>query len=159
MQLTRYQVAGSMGAVLALAMPLVMTWEGISRDPYVDLAGVLTVCRGETNVAMRRYTVAECDAMFERSLVKHAGPVLACLPPAAPVEVKAAFVSFGYNVGTKAACGSSAAKWARAGDYARACDGLLAWNKVKRGGKYVPVQGLTNRRQDERALCRRGLQA
>ncbi len=40
-----------------------------------------------------------------------------------------------------------------AGDIRGACDALLAWNKA--GGRVV--QGLTNRRQDERRLCLEGL--
>lgn len=144
---------GAVMAVVLLATPMVARWEGISRDPYVDLAGILTVCRGETQVAMRRYTVAECDAMFERSLIKHATPILGCLPPSAPVPVKAAFVSFGYNVGVKAACGSKAAQRARAGDFGAACNSLMNWVYV---GKRR-VQGLVNRRAAERDLCLKGV--
>jgi lysozyme len=150
------KVAGAgigLGAVLALALPLVAAWEGLRLDPYRDLAGVATVCRGETHVEMRHYTREECDVMLERSLLKHATPILECLPADAPVSVKAAFVSWGYNVGVSAACGSSAAKKARSGDYAGACSGLGAWIYVK-GRK---VQGLVNRRAAEMALCRRGL--
>lgn len=154
MQLSRYQVAGGVGAVLALAAPLIMAWEGYSRDPYLDLAKIPTVCIGETHVPMRRYTDAECAAMFQRSLLKHATPVLECLPATAPVEVKAAFVSFGYNVGVSAACGSKAARKARAGDYAGACNSLLNWAYV---GK-KRVQGLVNRRNAERALCLKGVE-
>lgn len=150
--------AGGLAAVLALATPVVMRWEGLRLDPYTDLAGVRTVCFGETaGVKERRHTRAECDAMLAKSLTKHAQPILDCLPPSAPVEVKAAFVSFGYNVGVSAACRSTAARHVWAGDYARACDGLLAWNKARVSGKLVAVQGLTNRRYDERAICLRGV--
>lgn len=141
-----------------MASPVVMRWEGLRTDPYLDVAGILTVCYGETaNVQRRRHTVAECDAMLNKSLEKHARPILDCLPPTAPVEVKAAFVSFGYNVGTSAACGSSAARKARAGDYAAACQALDRWNKARVNGRLVVVKGLVKRRADERALCERGL--
>lgn len=142
-----------LGAVLLLAAPLVAAWEGKSNDPYLDIAKIPTVCRGETAVEMRHYTDDECDVMFQRSLLKHATPILSCLPPDAPVEVKAAFVSFGYNVGVQAACGSSAARQARAHDYARACASLGSW--VMAGGKRV--QGLVNRRKAETTLCLKGL--
>lgn len=148
--------AAGLAAVLALAGPMVSRWEGRSLDPYRDIANVWTVCDGETAVPMRRYTDAECDAMRERSLRRHASPILQCLPPAAPVEVKAAFTSFGYNVGVTAACNSTAARKARAYDYRGACDGLLAWNKARVGGQLRFVQGLANRRADERALCLKG---
>lgn len=140
---------GGAAAVLALATPLIMAWEGLRLDPYKDVAGVATVCWGETNVPMRRYSRAECDAMLERSIEKHASPVLACLPADAPTPLRAAFVSFGYNVGASAACGSLAAQRARAGRHADACNALLNW--VYAGGKRV--KGLENRRRAERELC------
>jgi lysozyme len=154
--MTRFQTVGagaSVAAVLALSMPVIAAWEGLSLDPYNDIAGIATVCRGETHVQMRRYTLAECDAMFQRSVLKHASPILDCLPREAPTEVKAAFVSFGYNVGVNAACGSAAARKARLGNYPAACDALMNWVFV---GKRR-VQGLVNRRTSERALCRSGL--
>jgi lysozyme len=143
---------GGAAAVLALATPLIMAWEGLRLDPYRDVAGIATVCWGETNVPMRRYTRAECDAMLAKSIEKHASPVLACLPDHAPLEVKAAFVSFGYNVGTSAACSSTAARRVREGRYPEACNALMAW--VNAGGRRV--QGLVNRRAAERELCLQG---
>ena len=150
---TSTKAGAGIAAVIALAAPVVMTWEGVRLDPYVDLAGIQTVCWGQTGVEMRTYSRAECDVMLERSLVKHAGPVLSCLPPEAPVEVKAAFVSFGFNVGTTAACTSKAAEAGRAGDYGRACDLLMNWVYVKK----QRIQGLVNRRLSERKLCLQGL--
>lgn len=149
--------AVGLAAVVALAGPMVSKWEGRRLDPYVDLVGKPTVCDGETAVPMRRYSHAECDAMLAAGLRRHAGPILECLPPSAPLEVKAAFTSFGYNVGTEAACNSTAARKARAYDYRAACDGLLAWNKARVNGQLRFVQGLANRRADERALCLKGI--
>lgn len=147
-------VIGGLAAVLALATPVVMRWEGLRLDPYDDVANIRTVCFGETfNVQERRYSRAECDAMLSKSLTKHAKPILDCMPPDAPLEVKAAFVSFGYNVGVSAACNSTAIRRMWRGDYAGACDQLMRWNRA--GGRVV--SGLTKRRADERALCLRGL--
>lgn len=168
--------AAGLAAAVTLATPMVMRWEGRELDPYIDLAGVKTVCFGETaNVQQRRYTPAECDAMLGRSLLKHARPVLACLPPTAPTGVKAAFVSFSYNVGAAGACGSKAAEFANLGDYRAACQALMSWNKVKqprfgewrcapakrvissKGERYCITDGLTNRRAAERDMCLSGL--
>lgn len=60
-----------------------------------------------------------------------------------------ALVSWSYNVGTGAACGSTLAKKANAGDWQGACNQLRRWDKA--GGK--PVKGLTNRRAAETKLC------
>lgn len=150
----RAGAAGGLAAVLALAAPVVMSWEGLRQDPYVDLVGVRTVCYGETrNVQNRRYSKAECDALLTKSLTDHAKPILGCIPVTAPLEVKAAFVSFGYNVGVSAVCKSTAVKLMWRGDYRGACDQLLRWDRA--GGKVV--KGLTRRRQDERTLCLSGL--
>lgn len=152
--------AAGLAAVIALAEPTIRKWEGYSNDPYRDVAGILTVCVGETaGVQNRRYSDAECDGMLRRSLGKHAGPILKCLPYETPLSVAVAFVVFGYNVGVANACGSTAAKLVRVGNYRDACDGLLAWNKVTDpiSRKKVWSRGLANRRADERALCLSGL--
>lgn len=146
--------ASGVAAIVLLASPLVEKWEGLRNDPYRDLGGVWTVCIGETGVPMRRYTDAECRAMLAKSLTKHGGAVELCMPASTPAPTKAAFYSFAYNVGPTAACGSTAVKRLWAGDIAGACAQLDRWVYVK--GKRV--QGLVNRRREERAMCERGLQ-
>lgn len=152
--------AVSLAAVLTLATPIVMHWEGKRNDPYFDLAMVKTVCFGETaNVQDRRYTDAECRGLLERSIATHAKEVRRCIPVTAPVEVQAAFVSFGYNVGARAACSSTAVRKLNAWDIRGACDGLMAWVKVRdpKTKQLKFSQGLANRRAAERALCLKGV--
>jgi lysozyme len=149
--------AGGVAAACALALPLVAVWEGLRTEPYLDLVKRPTVCFGETNVEMRRYTRPECEAMLQKSLAKYAEPVLDCIPSDAPLSVKAAMTSLAYNAGSRAVCGSTAARRANALDYRGACDALMAWNKARVNGKLVPVKGLTNRRAAERELCLKGL--
>ena len=60
-----------------------------------------------------------------------------------------AFVSWAYNVGTGAACGSTLVRKLKAGDYAGACKELLRW--TKQAGRELP--GLVKRRQQEYAQC------
>lgn len=152
MSALRVGAVGGVSAVVLLALPFVASFEGLRNSPYRDLIGKPTVCFGETQVLMRRYTTDECRDMLSKSLERYASGVMECLPTTAPVEVKAAFASFAYNAGTKAACGSTAARRARAGNYADACDALMAW--VYAGG--VKVAGLVKRRAAERELCLRG---
>jgi lysozyme len=147
--------AGAAGAaaIAAALIPFVGPMEGLRLDPYYDIGGVLSWCYGETaGKPPSDLTKEKCDLLLQRSLVKHAGPILECLPADAPYRVKLAFSSFGYNVGVKAACGSSAARAARAGDYAAACEGLMKWVYVKG----VEIRGLKLRRQKERKLCLTG---
>ncbi|MEL6996612.1 MAG: hypothetical protein AAGK67_18540, partial [Pseudomonadota bacterium] len=56
--------------------------EGVSLTPYSDhLAnGLATVCYGETNAPMRRYTLAECKQMLGDSLAGYADKVRSLTP-------------------------------------------------------------------------------
>lgn len=60
-----------------------------------------------------------------------------------------AIISWAFNVGSRAACGSTLVKKLQAFDYAGACDELLRWDRFN--GK--PLAGLTKRRQEEHKLC------
>lgn len=60
-----------------------------------------------------------------------------------------AYVSWAYNVGTGAACGSTLVKKLQARDYEGACRELPKWNR--QAGRVLP--GLTKRRQAEMELC------
>lgn len=144
-------VAGSAAAaVIALAATIVKPWEGLENDPYKDIVGVLTVCYGETKgVQMRHYSDAECSDMLMRRLGEFHREVAHCVPDEAPIHVKAAVLSFAYNVGSDAMCKSTLSRKLMSGDIAGACAELSRW--VIAGGRRV--QGLVNRRNVERALC------
>ena len=91
---------GGIAVALLLAVPLVAKWEGKRNDPYVDIVGVKTVCFGETRVAMRRYSDAECTAMLQEAVKGFAEPVARCTPMIAnrPYQLAAAS-SLAYNIG------------------------------------------------------------
>ena len=63
-----------------------------------------------------------------------------------------AVVSWAFNVGSQAACGSTLVRKLQAGDYAGACAELSRW--VMFQGRKLP--GLEKRRAAERALCEGG---
>jgi lysozyme len=149
---TLYKKLGTTAAVAALA--LVAAWEGKRNDPYFDIVHVQTVCYGETNVAMRHYSDAECQDMLAKSLGSYGDAVLKRNPGlrARPYQLAAA-VSLSYNIGPAAYAKSTVAKRFDARDWRGGCDAFLAWRFA--GGK--PVQGLLNRRNAERSLCMKGL--
>lgn len=60
-----------------------------------------------------------------------------------------AVVSWAFNVGASAACGSTLVRKLQAFDYTGACQELLKWDKFQ--GK--PLPGLTKRRQSEYRQC------
>lgn len=142
---------GGAAAVVALAAPVVMLWEGKENDPYRDLVGITTVCYGETSgVQMRRYSDDECSTMLMQRLAQFDAELSRCITrPDVPVHVRAAVLSWAYNVGTDAACRSTLMQRLNAGQWLAACAELDRW--VMAGGRRV--QGLANRRAAERKLC------
>jgi lysozyme len=127
-------------------------WEGEKLDPYYDIVGVLTVCKGYTGpdiVKTKKYTTAECDVLLKKELTVSQNAVLACTNvPLTPYQFDA-YTLFTYNVGNYAFCNSSLLKKLNKGDYKGACDGLTAWSFA--GGKWI--KGLYNRRLYERRMC------
>ena len=144
-------------AVTALVIAVVGGFEGLRTVAYRDAVGIPTVCFGETRGVRigDRYTPEQCRVMLGDRLVEFAASIDACLsrPAAIPDKTYAAFLSFAYNVGASAFCGSTLARKANAGDLRGACNELPRWNKA--GGRVL--KGLTNRRAEERALCLAGL--
>lgn len=143
---------GGTGAAAAL-IALVAAWEGTRTDPYRDIVGVWTVCTGETNVPMRRYTKAECDVMLAKSLTGYAEGVKRLSPRLEGYQLVAA-VSVTYNVGEAAYARSTARKRFNSGDLKGGCEALTWFNRA--GGRVVP--GLVNRRRAEYRICMTGLQ-
>ena len=143
--------AGAVAVAMALCVPLVVKWEGVRNDPYLDVVKIPTVCVGETHVVMRHYTTPECLAMLNKALTsKYAADVARCTPIIADKPyLYAASISLAYNIGTTAYCRSTVARRFNAGDFVGACNGFLSWSYA--GGRQV--QGLLNRRRDERKLC------
>ena len=129
-------------------------WEGKSNDPYQDIVGVWTVCYGETQATMRRYSDAECSVMLSERLTDYAGPVLKRNPELRGHDNQlVAASSLAYNIGATNYARSTVAKRFTAGDWRGACNAFLQWNKA--GGRVI--KGLDNRRRAERAVCLRGL--
>lgn len=146
-------------AMLAIATGYVAGWEGLRTTPYRDSVGVLTVCIGETNVPMRKYTEAECHQMFSKSFMTYANEVKRLSPGIenSPYEW-AAHSSLAYNIGTGAYSRSSPRRLFNAGRRVEACRSFSLWNKA--GGRVLP--GLQYRRDGhtarigERELCLAG---
>lgn len=151
----RKRLAGIVGAsAVAGLIAVVGQWEGKRNDPYFDLVGIATVCFGETRVAMRRYSDAECEDMLANGLADFAGPVLRRNPELRGRDPQLiAAVSLSYNIGSAAYGRSTVARRFSAGDWRGACDAFLMWSKA--GGREVP--GLRRRREAERKICLRGL--
>jgi len=149
-------IAAAVLAAAVAAIPIIGEFEGTVKVGYRDPVGIPTSCVGHTGpdaVVGRRYTDEECAAQLAADAVKHGLEIAPCLPDELPVETRAAFTSFAFNVGSAAFCKSTLSRKARAGDLAGACAELSRWTKA--GGR--ELQGLVRRRKAERALCERGI--
>lgn len=146
------KLVAKIGAVAAAsAISLVAYFEGYVPTVYRDPIGRLAVCYGHDDQTLKlgtTYTRDQCETMLADDLAKHA-EALNCVKKPMTDGQKAAFVSFSYNVGVSAFCGSTLVRKANAGDMPGACAELSRW--VMAGGKTLP--GLVNRRAAERALC------
>lgn len=154
--MTKQRLSLKIGAgTVALAVPLVMLYEGTVLRSYRDPVGIVTACVGHTGPELRmgqRYTRQQCEDMLYGDLLKHAA-ALDCVKTPMAENQKAAFLSFAFNVGNKAFCESTLVRKANAGDLPGACAELSRWTLA--GGRELP--GLVKRRAAERQLCEKGL--
>ena len=150
--MNRAKLAAKIGAgATALAVPLVMLYEGTVLQSYRDPINKITACVGHTGPELRmgqRYTRQQCEDMLYGDLLKHA-EALDCIKTPMTDGQKAAFLSFSFNVGNQAFCRSTLARKANQGDMRGACAELSRWTLA--GGKELP--GLVRRRAAERAMC------
>lgn len=144
------------GTAAAGLIAVVAQWEGKSNAPYADLIGKMTVCYGETNVPMRRYSDDECKDMLAGSLASYAGAVLKRNPELKGHDPQiVAASSLTYNIGIAAYNRSTVAKQFSAGRWVSACNAFGSWSYA--GGRKVP--GLANRRAAEAKICMRDIPA
>jgi len=143
-------------AVMTIVVGSVSASEGVRLVAYKDTIGTgqpWTVCFGETRgvKAGDVYTMDQCKTMLGNALVSYETGMRRCLktPDKVPDGPYIASLSLSYNIGVAAFCRSSVRKNLDAGNWGKACDSLLLWNRA--GGRRV--QGLANRRQHERKIC------
>lgn len=149
-----------------LAYTTLETWEGNIKQVYADhLAGGLpTYCAGRTDKAAQvgaKLTDDQCRQVNKITLLEYGYAVLGCANwDYLTANRLIGLTIFAVNVGKEGACGSRAVQLINAGHVLDGCDALAtgpdgkpAWSYA--GGKYV--QGLQNRRQAERRLCREGV--
>lgn len=139
---------------LAICVGCVASFEGLRTVAYIDPIGIPTVCFGETDGVRLgdRYSAEECRALLGGRVAEFGKAVDRCVTVDLPPARKAALVSFSYNVGVSAFCGSTLVRKLNAGDTVGACNELPKWNKA--GGVVWP--GLVKRREAERQLCLEG---
>lgn len=157
------KLAASGASALAIAAALAMGWEGGNvHKAYWDSYGhVWTICAGHTGGVHKGDTAtdAQCEAYMQADMAHAAAAVDRCIHAKLSSLERAAFIDAAYNIGPSVVCGSTLQRLANSGDVTGAClqltdaldkrGNVVGWTYS--GGKMV--QGLRNRRTDERNLC------
>jgi lysozyme len=146
------KLAAKIGAgAAALAIPLVMYFEGTIPRAYRDPIGIITSCTGHTGPELRMgqtFSPEQCRDQLEADLLAHSS-ALACVPGDLKPHEKAAIISFAFNVGKPQFCASTMARRFNEHNSRAACAELSRWTLA--GGRELP--GLVKRRAAERAVC------
>jgi lysozyme len=140
----------ALGALLMVAAPLIVHYEGNVTHTYADVNGVATVCAGETGHDVTwgmQFTMQQCLARLDKRLAIEWGKFEPCIQRPITMNQAAALASWEWNVGATAACGSSLMRKLNAGQ--PFCADLSRWTYSQ--GRQL--KGLVKRRAAERALC------
>lgn len=136
---------------LLWAAKWIARWEGFSSRPYRDAAGVPTIGYGHTkgvHMGMAPISVARGLRLLATDCQVAAKGVARLVEVPLTVRQRMALISFTFNCGIGALAESKLLKMLNRGDYERAANQFLRWNKA--GG--VELLGLTRRRRAERKM-------
>ncbi len=135
-------------------LALIANAEGGRTSPYQCSAGVWTNRIGHTEGVTPQSQVSERQAAVNLvyDVMRVERGIDACMAVEMPQRVYDATVSFAFNVGVRAACASTFARYIRLQHWYAACSELRRWVYVNG----VKNRGLENRRAAETAYCLRG---
>lgn len=144
------RVLGAAGVVCA-TVALLNGEEGVKLHAYYDIAGVPTICAGETRGVQieDRATREQCDVLLTASAKEFLGYVDGYFKPKVlPDATRVGLASFCYNEGKKACYSSQAFRLLKDDKYYGGCYALRDWARAA-GDKYK----LIDRRDREVKLC------
>lgn len=136
--------------------------EGYRETPYLDQAGVLTVCYGSTGSIhpARTYSAAECSARLESDLASHSRPVGQLVAVPLTQGQYDVLVDFVYQFGETKFKHSTLLRKLNAWDCRGAAAELPKWSKVRvqENGKEVlkTSRGVAKRRAENKAIFEAG---
>lgn len=152
MRVSKRVAAIAAAGALSFAAPVVMQFEGLRTTAYFDPVQIPTVCYGHTLTATMgaSKTVSECEQLLQADMHQTLSGLANCVSPELQPYEWAALVSWAYNIGVGAACGSTLVRKVNAGATgADWCPELRRW--VYAGGNRLA--GLVRRREAELQLC------
>lgn len=157
---------------------LIKSFEGIrdgdkttpNLDPYLDPVGIWTIgyghaltrngefLRGEgdrqaaRNLYPNGLTRAQCDELLRKDLESRCKQVESTIIINVTDNQFAACVSLAFNIGISAFTHSTLLSCLNLGQYTKAAEQFLVWDKVTVNGKKVALPGLKRRRIAEKEL-------
>lgn len=156
------RIAGAASAAVVVAATAggVAYFEGVIPHTYRDPVGIPTACAGETGPHIQMgqtYTLDQCMVLLDASLARHWRGLERCIVGELTMQEAAAVLSWTYNVGVGAACGSTLVRMINRGAPAEAwCQQLTRWTKARKLGVVIELPGLVKRRAAERSMCLTG---
>ncbi len=153
------RIAGGVAAaaIIATSAGAVAYFEGVIPNSYRDPVGIPTACAGETGPHIRMgqtYTLDQCMQMMDASLWRHWRGLERCMDAEVTPGQARAVLSWTYNVGIGAACGSTLVRMANQGAPPEIwCHQLTRWTKARVAGVVVELPGLVKRRRAELSMC------
>ena len=129
--------------------------EGLRLVAYLDSVGVWTIGYGDTGPDVVKglvITKAQAEGRLRGRLREFEGYVNRLVKVKLTQNQFDALVSLVYNIGPTNFSTSTLLRKLNASDYLGAADQFPVWNKGRVDGKLVVINGLTNRRREEREL-------
>ncbi len=148
-----------LAAAATLAASALVGLEGYTGGSYLDSAGVLTDCYGNTKNVRRDLvrSQAECQALLSGEALRIGNKILTLTQKPVSTPTLASYISFAYNVGDSAFRSSTLLRLHNQGRYREACEQMRRWVYVTVLGIKIKLPGLVNRRDKEVVLCLSGL--
>lgn len=132
----------------------IQNFEGLRLEAYLCPAGVWTIGYGHTSGVQKGQiiTLQQAEAYFNRDISQFVNSVNNLVKVSLTQGQFDALVSFTFNCGIGNFRSSTLLRLLNNGDYKGAAEQFLVWNKIRKNGKLVSCEGLTNRRKAEREM-------
>lgn len=135
---------------------LIASFEKCRLNAYDDGYGVWTIGYGHTRGVVPGMTITkeEAEELFREDLQEFEGYVLETITNEPTQNEFDAMVSLTFNIGPGGFAKSSVARFFNAGEYTRAANAFLLWNKAtnRKTGVLEVSNGLIRRRTAEKLL-------
>jgi lysozyme len=140
-------------------LDLIKRWERFRANAYLDPVGIPTIGYGTIRYPNKQkvqmgdvISEPEAEDLMKLECDEYVGTVNKAITPSLNQNQLDALISFCYNVGAGSFQGSTLLKKLNTNDLRGAAEQFLVWNKGTKDGVKIVLEGLANRRKDEKAL-------